>query len=343
MTLRRFFIIISILTPLVFSSPLSAETPPPGNLSQASIESTVVDEVSARRPPVKLIVPKPLDAFWDRLAWCETHGNWQNGGQWAGGLGIYIRTWIGYGGREFARHPSKATREEQIIVANRIALYGYQTKSFKTHADKMAGKYFFRPAVGFNGWGALPCAGGRPHIMKYEEASVLSQKFKWGQRGRLVKDLQAIVKAPLTARYDERTWGAHQKYMVKNSLDTTLVPKHRMKTAKKVPSNLEKHCLEYAEHAAKAGFPASEIKVVTYVAWKESRCNPKAVNSKDKNGGSHGLMQINNTWTRKLVREGIIKSRDELYNPQKNMHAAFFVWTESIKASRYGWKPWRIN
>jgi soluble lytic murein transglycosylase-like protein len=131
--------------------------------------------------------------------------------------------------------------------------------------------------------------------------------------------------------------------MIKHSLDTSLLPKHRMKKAKNIPSNPAKHCIQYAEAAIKAGFPVYEVNVVTYVAWKESRCIPDVANLKDKNGGSFGLMQINNVWTRRLIREGIIKSRNELYNPQKNMNAAFFVWTQSIKTSRYGWKPWQIS
>jgi hypothetical protein len=343
MTLRRFLIIISICVPMLVPSLASAQvatqdsTPPP-EASSASVEI-----VPVLIKPAKLPAQVPLDDFWDRLAWCETHGNWKNGGNWAGGLGIARSTWKGFGGEQFGRTPDRATREEQIIVANRIALFGWQTKSFRSTEDRNNNKPFYRNAVGFGGWGALPCAGGRPHIMKYEKTSVLAQKFKWGQRGRLVKDLQAIIKAPLTARYDERTWGAHQKYMVNNSLDVSLVPRHGMKKAKNVPSNASKHCQEYAQAAIEAGFPKYEVGVVTYVAWKESRCTPDAVNLKDEQGGSFGLMQINNVWTRKLVREGIIKSRDELYNPKKNLRAAFFVWTESIRISRYGWKPWRIN
>ena len=60
------------------------------------------------------------DAVWDRMAQCETGGNWHNGGQWAGGLGIYVGTWRAAGGEEFAPRPDQATREQQIVVAERI-------------------------------------------------------------------------------------------------------------------------------------------------------------------------------------------------------------------------------
>jgi hypothetical protein len=85
--------------------------------------------------------------FVDRLAWCETHGNWKDGGNWAGGLGIARSTWIAFGGRQFARTPDRASKEQQVIVANRIALWGF------THRD---GRFVY--PVGLSGWGALPCA-----------------------------------------------------------------------------------------------------------------------------------------------------------------------------------------
>lgn len=61
------------------------------------------------------------EAMWDRMAQCETGGNWQDPGRWAGGLGIAVSTWLAVGGDDFAPRPDQATREEQIIVAERIA------------------------------------------------------------------------------------------------------------------------------------------------------------------------------------------------------------------------------
>lgn len=86
----------------------------------------------------------PADEYWDKVAQCETASNWQDGGEWAGGLGIYLPTWRGFGGEEFARTPQEATREEQIVVANRIALHGYQNASGAVQQP-----------VGFNGWGCI--------------------------------------------------------------------------------------------------------------------------------------------------------------------------------------------
>jgi hypothetical protein len=85
--------------------------------------------------------------FVQRLAHCETHSNWKDRGNWSGGLGIARSTWIAFGGRQFAGKPHQATKKEQIIVANRIALWGF------THRD---GRFVF--PVGLGGWGGLDCA-----------------------------------------------------------------------------------------------------------------------------------------------------------------------------------------
>lgn len=78
------------------------------------------------------------DPMWDRIAQCESGGNWSVvDSEYSGGLGIYNGTWDAFGGRDFASNAGLATREEQIIVAERI-----------------------KAGVGISGWG---CA----HILGY--------------------------------------------------------------------------------------------------------------------------------------------------------------------------------
>lgn len=59
---------------------------------------------------------------WNRVAQCESGGRWHinthNG--YYGGLQISLGTWRGYGGRHFASLPSRASRAQQITVAERI-------------------------------------------------------------------------------------------------------------------------------------------------------------------------------------------------------------------------------
>ena len=59
---------------------------------------------------------------WDDLAECESGGNWaiNTGSRYSGGLQFLGSTWVAYGGQEFAAHARQATREQQIVVAERI-------------------------------------------------------------------------------------------------------------------------------------------------------------------------------------------------------------------------------
>ena len=61
-------------------------------------------------------------AMWDRIAECESSGNWSinTGNGYYGGLQFDIQTWLGAGGGDFASRADLASRAEQITVANRV-------------------------------------------------------------------------------------------------------------------------------------------------------------------------------------------------------------------------------
>ena len=62
------------------------------------------------------------DSAWDKLAQCESGGRWDinTGNGYHGGLQFSPRTWSGFGGKEFAPVAYKASREQQIVVAERV-------------------------------------------------------------------------------------------------------------------------------------------------------------------------------------------------------------------------------
>lgn len=64
----------------------------------------------------------PSAEDWDRIAQCESNGDWglNNADTLFGGLQISIRNWILYGGREFAMRPDGASKEQQIEIAERM-------------------------------------------------------------------------------------------------------------------------------------------------------------------------------------------------------------------------------
>ncbi|MEJ3656870.1 transglycosylase family protein [Actinomycetes bacterium KLBMP 9759] len=62
------------------------------------------------------------DSTWDRLAMCESTGDWgiNTGNGYSGGLQFSPRTWKAFGGAEFASAAHQASRAEQIVVAERV-------------------------------------------------------------------------------------------------------------------------------------------------------------------------------------------------------------------------------
>jgi resuscitation-promoting factor RpfA len=61
------------------------------------------------------------DSDWDRLAQCESNGDWSinTGNGYHGGLQFSASTWQAFGGGEFAPTANQASREEQIVIAER--------------------------------------------------------------------------------------------------------------------------------------------------------------------------------------------------------------------------------
>jgi hypothetical protein len=62
------------------------------------------------------------DSVWDRVAQCESGGNWSisTGNGFFGGLQFTPSTWRGFGGTQFADLANHASREQQIVVAERV-------------------------------------------------------------------------------------------------------------------------------------------------------------------------------------------------------------------------------
>jgi hypothetical protein len=59
-------------------------------------------------------------ADWGAVAMCESSGRWHIDSQYDGGLQFDPDTWIGFGGGEFARYAHRATKMQQIAVAERV-------------------------------------------------------------------------------------------------------------------------------------------------------------------------------------------------------------------------------
>ncbi|MDF9812376.1 hypothetical protein M2266_001607 [Streptomyces sp. SPB162] len=77
----------------------------------AAHASTPVDTPAAARP-----------AVWDRLAMCESSGDWHinSGNGFYGGLQFWQPTWEEFGGLQYARRADLATPAQQIAVAKKV-------------------------------------------------------------------------------------------------------------------------------------------------------------------------------------------------------------------------------
>ncbi len=62
------------------------------------------------------------DTVWDKVAACESSGNWaiNTGNGFSGGLQFTPSTWSGFGGSQFAPAAFQASRDQQIVVAERV-------------------------------------------------------------------------------------------------------------------------------------------------------------------------------------------------------------------------------
>ncbi|WP_439655410.1 transglycosylase family protein [Tsukamurella strandjordii] len=62
------------------------------------------------------------DAQWDRVAACESSGNWSlnTGNGYHGGLQFSPSTWNAYGGQQYAPRAYMATKAQQIAIAEKV-------------------------------------------------------------------------------------------------------------------------------------------------------------------------------------------------------------------------------
>ena len=105
---------------------------------------------------------------------------------------------------------------------------------------------------------------------------------------------------------------------------TSIVP--TTTAAPATTTTVPKGCAEYVADAITAGWPADQSPVLARVMFRESRCNPKAWNGADSNGGSRGLLQINGIHETWLIEAGIITKLDDLFYPDVNIRAAVHLY-----------------
>lgn len=152
MTLKKALLVIAILILLYLVAPavhvnstdaggLPSSTPAaPTTVLQPETTTTTIDLsfLNTTTTSTTVYVPPTVPEYrntetkistsdiWDQLAQCETGGNWSTntGNGYGGGLQFAHTsswsTWKSFGGQEFSTHPWEASREQQIIIAERV-------------------------------------------------------------------------------------------------------------------------------------------------------------------------------------------------------------------------------
>ena len=73
-------------------------------------------------------LPAATIAFWDRVAACETGGNWRmHGSTYSGGVGFYNRTWEWWARELGLLHRFPSADRAPRLVQIRVAEYGLNT------------------------------------------------------------------------------------------------------------------------------------------------------------------------------------------------------------------------
>ncbi len=182
-----------------------------GNLVTGPVTAPSADIVDPTRSyasgsgdlsPTLVRIPQPAasDAYWRRMARCETGANWQNAGRYSGGLGIFVDNWKNWGGLDYAPTPAAATQAQQIEIANRISTQGWQ----KPDGGRV-------PPIGFSSWRCLS-AVGHPRTASrftFTAESVLAQRFHLGEHGDVVRDLELMLGLPSDGVYGKRVRQRH--------------------------------------------------------------------------------------------------------------------------------------
>jgi hypothetical protein len=200
----------------------------------------------------KTILMTPPRSYWLKVAECQTQVNKMvkkrnSNAKVIKHLSIPETFWIRYGGTSFASHPNRATRSDQIIVANRIAVLGWKTTDSSGATKRI-----------------------RPKGFKFTKCA--SDTIK------TLKNYNKLVRVSL-------------------------------------PDDPNKYCPKWERLFEEQGLPP---KLFSYIAWRESRCQTKAIGWNYYKGKSHkdcklsayhtykkcgavrsydsGLLQINSSW-----------------------------------------------
>ena len=116
------FAALAAVAPLVATTPGAAHAQTLTAAQQHHVQAMAKARAKARAAARQAREIQSHLRTWNAIAACESGGNWHinTGNGYYGGLQMAPSTWYGYGGGKYASLPSRATKREQLIVAERI-------------------------------------------------------------------------------------------------------------------------------------------------------------------------------------------------------------------------------
>lgn len=182
---------------------------------------------------------------------------------------------------------------------------------------------------------------------------LLQQSFVFNERSERVGRLQAFLNIRIDQHYGEATRRNHLAALESYGLETALVPAlpNPLIVDDSVKYNISKdpthRCPQFEPLFAQYGL--EPVEVFSYIAYRESRCNPAAVNAKFDSKGNvtwtlnkdksidRGLIQINSCW--KTVTKSVCGTGLEgLFDVHCNLKVAKYI----MDNSSGGLSNWRV-
>ena len=168
--------------------------------------------------------------------------------------------------------------------------------------------------------------------MKYILATIVASIVSVGS--------MAFSLQPPSDDFPDPVYPSTEGYIEPDLITTTTVPQPR-------PIVIMTPCEKVRELARIVGWPKKELDTLVKIAYRESRCTPKAHNKTRNADGSqdYGLMQINDwSWCKPtkyypkgyLQQKGIIEVCEDLFNPILNLASAYALYEYSNNT----WKQW---
>lgn len=188
--------------------------------------------------------------------------------------------------------------------------------------------------------------------------AVLLDVYSFGENSKRVKKLQTTIgTVRIDGVYGSITRREHVEKLQELNLPIDNVPEPPTPSVSSVydiPSDLSKRCPQWIPLFQEYGL--EPVEVFSYIAWRESSCNPQAQNAKwDANGNmtyhlnkdksyDTGLLQINSSWysVTKLVcgKDSVDGRMAGLKDPVCNVRVAKYIMDNS-KGKLGNWRVYK--